>query len=46
MNTELKATENLLRELQEAEMVDVVAEDSGTYSVTVDFGGIMSIICC
>lgn len=45
MSTELKAVENLLMELQEAEMIDVT-EDGGTYSVTVDFGGIMSIICC
>lgn len=45
MNTEFKATENLLMELQEAEKVEVT-EDNGTYSVTYDFGGIMSIICC
>ena len=45
MNSELKVTENLIMELQEAEQVEVEA-DSGTYSVTYEFGGIMSIICC
>ena len=39
MNTELKTTENLLKELQEAEMIDVTEEDGGTYSITYAFGG-------
>lgn len=46
MNTELKMTENLLTELKEAEKVDIKAVDNGTYSVTVEFGGFLSIICC
>ena len=46
MNTELKTTESLLMELQEAEMVDVTAEDGGTYSITYAFGGVYIIICC
>lgn len=46
MNTELKMEKGLLLELEEAEKVNMAAEDSGTYSVTVDFGGIFSIICC
>ena len=46
MNTELKAEKNLLLELEEAEKVDMKAEDSGTYSVTVDFGGYFTVICC
>lgn len=46
MNAELKIEEGLLLELEEAEKVNMAAEDSGTYSVTVDFGGIFSIICC
>lgn len=46
MNTELKMEKGLLLELEEAEKVNMAAEDNGTYSVTVDFGGIFSIICC
>ena len=46
MNTELKTDKNLLLELQEAEKVNVALEDNITYSVTYDFGGILSIICC
>lgn len=46
MNTELKVAENLLLELQEAEQVDVTAEDESTYSITYAFGGVYSIICC
>ncbi|MDE6950376.1 MAG: hypothetical protein K2P64_05595 [Lachnospiraceae bacterium] len=46
MNTELKAEKNLLLELEEAEKVNMTAEDNGTYSITVDFGGYYTIICC
>lgn len=46
MTTELKATDNLLMELQEAEQVNVTEEDDGTYSITYAFGGAYSIICC
>lgn len=46
MNTKLNAEKNLLLELQEAEKVNMVVEDNTTYSVTYDFGGIYSIICC
>lgn len=46
MNTELEAVEDLLLELQEAEKIDVAAEDRGTYSITYDFGGVYSILCC
>lgn len=46
MNTELKVEKNLLLELEEAEKVNMAIADDGTYSITVDFGGIYSIICC
>lgn len=46
MNAGLKVEKDLLLELQEAEKVNMAAADGGTYSVTVDFGGILSIICC
>lgn len=46
MSKELKADKNLLLELEEAEKADMTIEDSGTYSVTVDFGGYYTIICC
>lgn len=46
MSNELKAEKNLLLELEEAEKVDITIMDSGTYSVTVDFGGLFSVICC
>ena len=36
MNTELKVVNDLLLELQEAEKVNI----------TVDFGGLYSVICC
>lgn len=45
MNTELRAEKNLLLELEEAEKVNMSVEDNGTYSVTVDFGGLFSVIC-
>lgn len=46
MKTELKIEEDLLLELQEAEKVNMATADSGTYSITVAYGGIYSIICC
>lgn len=46
MYTELKMEKSLLLELEEAEKVNMAAEDSGTYSITVDFGGYFTIICC
>lgn len=46
MSNELKAEKNLLLELEEAEKVNMAIEDSGTYSVTVDFGGLFTVICC
>lgn len=46
MNTELKVEKSLLLELQEAEKVDMATADSETYSVTVAYGGLFSIICC
>lgn len=46
MNKELKMEKDLLLELEEAEKVNMAAVDSGTYSVTVAYGGILSIICC
>lgn len=46
MNTELKVEKNLLLELQEAEKVDMVAEDNEVYSITKGFGGLYTLICC
>ncbi len=46
MNTELNVTNDLLLELQEAEKVNMAVTDEGTYSITVDFGGLYSVICC
>lgn len=46
MNNGLNAEKNLLLELEEAEKVDMTVGDNGTYSITVDFGGLYSIICC
>lgn len=46
MSNELKAEKNLLLELEEAEKVNMTVKDSGTYSITVDFGGLYSVICC
>lgn len=46
MNTELKVEKDLLLELQEAEKVNMAAVDDGTYSITVAYGGLYSIICC
>ncbi len=46
MNMELKIEQSLLSELEEAEKVDMETEDGVTYSVTYDFGGYLSIICC
>jgi hypothetical protein len=46
MNTDLKVEKDLLLELQEAEKVNMATADGGTYSVTVAYGGLFSIICC
>lgn len=46
MSTELKVEKDLLLELQEAEKVNMVAEDGVTYSITVAYGGLYTIICC
>lgn len=46
MNNELKTEKNLLLELEEAEKVDMALEDSVTNTVTYDYGGVLSIICC
>ncbi|MCI9298985.1 MAG: hypothetical protein HFI10_16315 [Lachnospiraceae bacterium] len=46
MNAELKAEDSLLLELKEAEKVNM-SENGITYSsVTYDYGGLLSIICC
>lgn len=46
MSNGLKAEKSLLLELEEAEKIDMTVEDSGTYSITVDFGGYYTVICC
>ncbi len=47
MNKELKVEDSLLLELGEAEKVNMTAENGITYSsVTVEYGGLLSIICC
>lgn len=46
MNTELRADKDLLTEIQEADKVSRKAEEAVTYTVTYDYGGFLSIICC
>lgn len=46
MKNELNVEKSLLLELEEAEKVNMKGQDEVTYTVTYDFGGIYSIICC
>lgn len=46
MNRELKVDKDMLLELREAEKVSRKAEEAVTYTVTYDYGGVLSIICC
>lgn len=46
MNNELKTEKSLLLELEEAEKINMAVEEGVTYTVTYDYGGLFSIICC
>ncbi len=46
MSTEFNVTGDIILELEEAQKLETSAEDSGVYSITRDFGGVYSIICC
>ena len=46
MSTEKQVTGDIFAELEELKKVDVNPEDEGTYSITNDYGGFFSLICC
>ncbi len=49
MNEEKKwenITGDLLKELEEAQKLDLDSADAGPYSITYEYGGYLSIICC
>lgn len=46
MNNNVQVTGDLLMELEELKKVDVKPDAEGPYSITFDYGGVLSIICC
>lgn len=46
MSTKKNETGDLLLELAEAEKLERKAENNGPYSITYDYGGSHTIICC
>lgn len=46
MKNENEVIGNLFLELEESDKVGVRSEEEGTYSVTVSFGGLFTLICC
>lgn len=46
MKDERNAVGDIFQELEEIQMLDNAPIENGTYSITVDFGGYLSIICC
>lgn len=46
MKNEYEAIGDLLLELEETDRVGMVAEEEGTYSITVDYGAVFTLLCC
>ena len=46
MEERIIAEGNLLEELEEAEMVDAISEDTTPLSFTRDYGGVLTLFCC
>lgn len=46
MKEERNAAGDIFMELEEIQKMDITPSESGPYSITVDFGGFLSIICC
>jgi hypothetical protein len=46
MKNENEVTGNLFLELEEADKIGIEKEETGPYSITVDYGTVLTIFCC
>ena len=46
MKFEEEALEDLLFELREVEKVNHISDENGPYSITVDYGALLTLLCC
>lgn len=46
MKNENEVIGNLFLELEETEKVGIRPDEEGTYSITADYGGVLTIFCC
>lgn len=46
MKNENEVIGNLLLELEETDKVAIMPEEEGTYSITVPYGSLFTLLCC